>query len=758
MKNSIKRISSFITMALFSTIMVGGSLVNAETFKISSESDSRIESKLDAKIDSIVSKAGADSSELASYYATNPNGQVGVNKTIKSFADWTDDCLIAQGAANDDPRVYRGQPMGGAMHEKPVDDYAMYAAWDDQNIYIAWVMSNVSDTVAPDQDYPKTGNGKPTNGDLCQVLAFNIDPKRGGSGACVETDAKTGKVINGSHPWGLRLEWETKVDRIACFHSNNTQKQDIFPLNDNDLFDYDKSVKFNSTKGATTGTRLTWQDGMIGSKHLWGINGYAAGDPPVGRTLGDMCNEDAEWVDFMTRADHSPLQETTYQITIPYEDLGTTKEYVEANGIGVMHMTTFGQSGMDSLPYDLSMNDAAADGYSADPSTTAEKEDTDVITAPLASIGKLRAGSAASDKLKAGKLEVDVAAPQEPGTDITFTASALGGKAPYTYEFSVDGKSVQAASDSETFKWTPTEEGEHTIKVQIKDSEGTKAEKTRKYQIGEGQGNIVTEPDEEPTTTPGDGEEDKTDTDTKPEDSQKAKISKISFDKESPQVTGETIQISALAEGVKDETFKYKFSVEGEDGTVEDLTSGYVSKKTVDWTPLEAGTYKIKVSAKGTESGIVEKEETYKVTKSEENPDDQEKQEDLDVSLKASKQSPQVADTKIRLTANATGGVGDKEYQFLVNGEPISEFSSKAFFDWTPSEAGTYIISVTVKDDNDELQSPETKFVITANNDNTDTDTDTEAPTADKNNLVVPLVFAATIISMYSLRKKSKNK
>ena len=176
--------------------------------------------------------------------------------------------------------------------------------------------------------------------------------------------------------------------------------------------------------------------------------------------------------------------------------------------------------------------------------------------------------------------------------------------------------------------------------------------------------------------------------------------------------------------------------------------------------PTEAGTYKIKVSAKGTESGVVDKEETYNITEAKVEPD---KQEDLDVSLKASKQSPQVADTKIRLTASATGGVGDKEYQFLVDGEVISEFSSKAFFDWTPNKAGTYVVSVVVKDDNDELQSPDTKFVITANDNSEDEDPakdepkDTNTPTGDTNNLVIPVMFVGAIASIYSLRKKLNN-
>jgi hypothetical protein len=55
-----------------------------------------------------------------------------------------------------------------------------------------------------------------------------------------------------------------------------------------------------------------------------------------------------------------------------------------------------GTSGMDCLPYDLSMQDNAAKEYSKDPSTSMEKEDEDHITVPFARIGKLLDSSSSS--------------------------------------------------------------------------------------------------------------------------------------------------------------------------------------------------------------------------------------------------------------------------------------------------------------------------------------------------------------------------
>lgn len=58
--------------------------------------------------------------------------------------------LIAQGAANDDPRVYRPN----SMYEVPIDLYALYGAYDDDNLYLMWEMTNVQDVVDTGDDYP----------------------------------------------------------------------------------------------------------------------------------------------------------------------------------------------------------------------------------------------------------------------------------------------------------------------------------------------------------------------------------------------------------------------------------------------------------------------------------------------------------------------------------------------------------------------------------------------------------------------------
>ena len=77
-----------------------------------------------------------------------------------------------------------------------------------------------------------------------------------------------------------------------------------------------------------------------------------------------------------------------YEISIPLKNLDITATDIESNGIGIMKLSTFGTSGMDCLPYDMSMSDNAAKPYSSDSSTSMEKEDEDHLTVPMARIGK----------------------------------------------------------------------------------------------------------------------------------------------------------------------------------------------------------------------------------------------------------------------------------------------------------------------------------------------------------------------------------
>lgn len=52
-----------------------------------------------------------------------------------------------------------------------------------------------------------------------------------------------------------------------------------------------------------------------------------------------------------------------------------------------MLVSTFGCSGIGSIPYDPTVYDVVADPYSADTSSSAEKNDLDIFTYNMARIG-----------------------------------------------------------------------------------------------------------------------------------------------------------------------------------------------------------------------------------------------------------------------------------------------------------------------------------------------------------------------------------
>ncbi|MDE6157764.1 MAG: chitobiase/beta-hexosaminidase C-terminal domain-containing protein, partial [Muribaculaceae bacterium] len=82
------------------------------------------------------------------YYRINPDGKTGSNRTVNvkftkhpntnyqctadnALSNWTDDDLICQGVARDIASAFRGK------HEYPViDSYAVYAAYDADNLYL----------------------------------------------------------------------------------------------------------------------------------------------------------------------------------------------------------------------------------------------------------------------------------------------------------------------------------------------------------------------------------------------------------------------------------------------------------------------------------------------------------------------------------------------------------------------------------------------------------------------------------------------
>ena len=313
---------------------------------------------------------GSTSPALTGNYATNPNNGFGARKTITvdgDKSDWNSSMLIAQGVANDDPRVY----AKWSMHEVAIDDYAMYAAWDDTNLYIMYEMANVQDAVASGENFPLTqGNLWIYN---LPVFVYIYT----GNNNITHNETAGGTL------WDSGTTIDANSDYVIAYSTNASNGPFIYTANDDGKLEPDVLVK----KGADTGIKVKWGNGKTLSGKLMGIN--SAGSSK--RTAGDSVN--ASLTDFYSGG-HNAKLDMFYEVSIPLKNLDLSAADIEANGIGIMKVSTFGTSGMDCLPYDLSMADNAVKPYSKDSSTSAEKEDQDHITVPMARIGKAFTGGA----------------------------------------------------------------------------------------------------------------------------------------------------------------------------------------------------------------------------------------------------------------------------------------------------------------------------------------------------------------------------
>ena len=417
---------------------------------------------VDYEGETLAKASGTARQAVGGKYATNPGKQLGKNKTIKSAADFDDSMIIAQGVANDDARNFRG------THEGPVyDSYALYGAWDDENIYLGWQFVNVADITSPEQTYPNSDNGKPNNGDIPQVIALNLGTGKTGDGT----------LDNGGNIWGLKVKYDTPIDAMLCFSSKSgVGKPALFTTKKSGEFSYDAPYCTGFTKA---GISFKAEDGFFG-KSLIGINsnGYK------GLTVDQLTSTSSNWVDFLSLG-HKTSMDTFYTMTIPMSALNLTKAKLEKNGIGVMHISTFGESGIASTPMDMSMVDNATEEYSTDSSTSKEKEDTDIITAPLARLGA--EGGDDPDPQPDNRMTVnfgaDRSAPQATGTALTLKAVADGGVGSYKYQFKIDNTEVQSGS-SATYSWKAAK-GAHTLQVVVTDSQGHKVTVSKQF-TGEG--------------------------------------------------------------------------------------------------------------------------------------------------------------------------------------------------------------------------------------------------------------------------------
>ena len=584
----------------------------------------------------------AASQGLSKYYSTNGSG-TGKQATITidgSFSDWSEDMKIAQGAAWDIANHYKGG------HENCVlDTYSLYAAWDNTNLYIAWQMVNTTDTWANPGDGPLSDGGRVL--DVPLILALSVNPN---------SVSMTNKNTAGGSIWGQKmgLEFDTHVDNLLYMSGKpGLGKPSLFKA-------VDAAGNTNYEEGCIGftegGIEYAMAKGNI-EKNIWGLNSSS--------DTSDVCDNSADWVDYSTYSGSSGKHDTTYdsfyEIKIPLSVLGIDKAYLEKNGIGAMLVATRGESALDCVPFDKSMLDNATGDYTSDPSTSAEKDDIDVITADFARVGNGVVTPPVDDL--ALNFGANKSAPQTVGTALSLKGIAKGGTAPYSYKFYVDGTLVgtKSGSGETSVAWTPSKAGTYVIKCVVTDAAGKSVTSAKYYEV-ESNGGVVTDL------------------------SVTAKASATTV------VSGKTIKITATATGGTG-SYKYSYIVYNETTGKWARLEDEISSNTYTWKAGSAGTRLFYVDVTDARGKVV-RSKAIKVTT---------KAAELAITAKASATATEVGG-KVRFTATATGGSGSYKYSYIVYNKTTGEWArledkiSSNTYTWKAGSAGTRVFYVDVTD------------------------------------------------------------
>ncbi|MDX9724273.1 MAG: hypothetical protein RBU37_26230 [Myxococcota bacterium] len=295
----------------------------------------------------------------ATPYAVNPTLGAAGSITVdgSNSGEWGEHNVIALDLANDDPRSL-GENW--CMHETPWDLTHLWAAWDEQKLYLAWQYVDVTDIIDPN-NAGSAGGTKPNQMNLIQWIALDTIE---GAGASLDMWNKNGEqpYWNGSDLPDVQIYtasnlWQGFVSRA---------KDGVFPVDDGGV-DYFSVEDANITIAVSNTFAVT---------ELWGV------------LDADDAATPASYVDFLTRG-HSTTRDTFYEMSIPLSFLGLTRAQLESGGLGVM----LGQgefSCMDTIPNDPATSDTQGITSSNSPK---EWEDIDLLSVDFARVGHLKSGA-----------------------------------------------------------------------------------------------------------------------------------------------------------------------------------------------------------------------------------------------------------------------------------------------------------------------------------------------------------------------------
>lgn len=304
---------------------------------------------------------------ITDYYKVNHIGY-GTERTVNvsghpasnALSNWSANDMIAQGVARDVCQAFKG------LHERPiVDSYAIYASYDNDNLYLGVQFVYMVWDAGGEKQQPE--ESKPYNMDGHMFWAFDIDPDKSFDG-----------YINGTGPiWNEKqkgAKFNNGVDAVLmCSTKPGVGTPGLFFPTPDGHASYDAAYCKSLPKGF-----YGYTDGLLSSiDHIWGL--------PFGSEPEALKGNDG-FVDL--KGEIAESAHTFYEFKIPLSTLGVTKDYIKNNGIGVMYIDKYGTSPVGGTPYDPSYFDNAKDEYSYGDNTSKEKEDEDIITYKPARVGK----------------------------------------------------------------------------------------------------------------------------------------------------------------------------------------------------------------------------------------------------------------------------------------------------------------------------------------------------------------------------------